>query len=197
MKNASLKGKRVCYYLKLMLLLTAFLVPVFSFAQSADSPGMTVPSEIPKPKYSFGVSGGFTGLFKGSPLTENVSGTDFVSGFSSGLMFESKLDGTNTFIQLSTETNRLNFKNDAGDNFENVRFTTIGVKIYPKFADRFYILPAVGIMTGNETQFITSFHLGYDFMKSDKSTYFIQIGGYSTDFQDNFISFRFGVRLHL
>jgi hypothetical protein len=54
-------------------------------------------------------------------------------------------------------------------------------------------------MTGNEieTQMIMSFNLGYEFPKTKNTVSFLQIGAYTADIKDVFVSVRLGIRINL
>ncbi|MBX3042817.1 MAG: hypothetical protein KIT33_11850 [Candidatus Kapabacteria bacterium] len=149
--------------------------------------------------YYLGVFGGYNGLFTGTRLTESATGTDFIHGSSIGFSFDYKLPKTISYIQVLTEGTRMNFKTDEGDNFQSLRFTTIGLKFHPKKIENLYMTIGGGIMTGSDisTQMIMSMNLGYNIINDINKSIFVQIGFYSTDFQDNFVTFRFGVRLNL
>lgn len=149
--------------------------------------------------YYLGVFGGYNGLFTGTRLTESATGTDFIHGSSIGFSFEYKLPNTNSFIQVLTESARLNFKTDIGENFQTLRFTTLGLKFHPKKIKNLYLTVGAGIMTGSElnTQMVYTMNLGYNIINDINKSMFIQIGINSTDFEDNFVTFRFGYRLNL
>jgi hypothetical protein len=149
--------------------------------------------------YYLGVFGGYNGLFTGTRLTERATGTDFIHGSSIGFSFDYKLPKTISYIQVLTEGTRMNFKTDVGDNFQSMRFTTLSLKFHPKKIENLYMTIGGGIMTGSDisTQMIMSMNLGYNIINDINKSMFIQIGFYSTDFQDNFVTFRFGIRLNL
>jgi hypothetical protein len=149
--------------------------------------------------YYLGVFGGYNGLFTGTRLTESATGTDFIHGSSIGFSFDYKLPKTISYIQVLTEGTRMNFKTDEGDNFQTLRFATLSLKLHPKKIKNLYLTVGAGIMTGSElnTQMVYTMNLGYNIINDINKSMFIQIGINSTDFEDNFVTFRFGYRLNL
>jgi len=156
-------------------------------------------SESAKSPYNFSVFGGYTGLFKDSKLAETSTNSGIINGLSVGFSFEYNLPRTNSYLQLLTENNEMKFKTTSGDKTQNYRFSSIGLKMYPSIINDLYLTVGTGLMTNKdtETQMIMSLNVGYDIIKSKNSISFIQIGLTSTDFQDNFITFRFGIRINL
>lgn len=181
------------------LLLIAISNPENAFSQSSSDKSVDISGMSENSPYYFGVLSGYTRIFEGSKLAENAKATDFVHGVSIGFSFDYKLPGTSSFIQFLTENNSLNFNNNEVDNFQTLRFTTIGLKYHPKIIKDLFMTVGTGILTGSdiETRMIMSFALGYDIITGKNCTTFIQIGTYGTDFNDNIILFRFGVRLNL
>jgi len=184
--------------------ITIVFAALFAFALSMPENAMSQSpanesTDTTNSSYYLGVVGGYNGLFTGTRLAENATGTDFIHGASIGFSFDYKLPRTNSFIQVLTEGTRMNFKTDVGDNFQTLRFTTLGLKIHPKSLGNLYMTIGAGIITGSDisTQMIMSINLGYDIIKEKNKSIFIQLGTYGTDFQDNFITFRFGIRKNL
>lgn len=195
---SSLRIKAVNFTIACFLII-AFTSTHNAMSQTTSDKSLDTIATSEYSPYYLGVLGGYTGLFKDSKLAENVNATDFIHGTSIGFSFDYKLPGTSSFIQLLTENNRLNFKNDDGDNYQNLRFTTLGLKLHPIIIENLYFSIGMGIMTGSDisTQMIMSMYLGYDFIKDKNKTYFVQIGTYGTDFNDNIILVRFGIRINL
>ena len=184
--------------------ITIVFAALFAFALSMPENAMSQSpanetTDTTTSSYYLGVAGGYNGLFTGSKLTENTTGTDFIHGASIGFSFDYKLPRTSSYIQVLTESSRMNFKTDFGDDFQTLRFTTLGLKFHPKKIENLYMTVGAGIMTGSDisTQMIMSINLGYDIIKDKNRTYFIQLGTYGTDFEDVFITFRFGFRINL
>jgi len=195
---SSLKIKAISLTIACLFFI-AFSMTPNAMSQTPSDLSLDTTINTENPRYSLGVLGGYTGIFKDSKLAENANAKDFIHGTSIGFSFDYKLQGTSSFVQLLTENNRLNFKNDEGDNYQNLRFTTLGIKLHPKKLENLYFSIGLGIMTGAEisTQMVMSMYLGYDFIKDKNKTYFVQIGTYGTDFNDNIILFRFGIRINL
>lgn len=195
---SSIKIKAIGYSIA-SLLLIAISIPENALSQSPTEKSLETTTTSENSAYYFGIFGGYTGLFTGTNLTENVTGTDFIGGPTIGFSFDYKLPKTISYIQVLTESARMNFKNDVGDNFQTLRFTTIGLKFHPQAIKNLYLTIGGGIMTGADiiTQMIMSMNWGYDITTGKNSTIFIQLGTYTTDFEDNFITFRFGVRINL
>lgn len=170
----------------------------FSFSNNLSQPDTTQFHQSP---YSLGLSLGYTGLFAGSPITENTYGKDFVNGLSFGIVFEYKLEGTKASLQFLSESNHMNFKFDERnqDSIKYNSFNMLGIKAFLGFAEGLYILPAAGIITGRETQFIKSISIGYEFTENLKksSSFFYQIGYAFTDYKDGFLMVRMGMRVNL
>lgn len=156
-------------------------------------------SESTPSPYHFGVLLGYGGLLEGSKLAESFNSKDFISGETVGFEFEYKLPNTNSYLQLLTEKKTLNFKSNLGNNFQSLDFTTIGIKMHPRLINNLYFTVGAGLMTGRniESQFIMSFNLGYDILKSKNTTTFLQVGLYTTDIKENFVSIRLGIKINL
>jgi len=184
--------------------ITIVFAALFAFALSMPENALSQspsnePIDTTNSPYFLSVVGGYNGLFTGSKLTENTTGTDYIHGTSIAFSFDYKLPLTNSYIQVLTESSRMNFKTDIGDDFQTLWFATIGLKFHPKKIENLYLTIGAGIMTGSDisTQMIMSINLGYDIIKDKNKAYYIQLGTYVTDFGDNFITFRFGIRLNL
>ncbi|MDX9791109.1 MAG: hypothetical protein RBT61_09795 [Candidatus Kapabacteria bacterium] len=180
-----------------IILEICFIVGLFAPVQSFSQPILT--EESTESPFYFSIIGGYNGLFKGTDITQNANGTDFIHGGSFGLAFEYKLPNTKTYLQLSTESSRMNFKTMLDDNFQNLRFTSLGLKMHPNFAQDFYLTIGAGIMTGAEisSRMYYNINLGYDYRASNNKIIFFQVGGFGTDFNDNILTFRFGFRINL
>jgi hypothetical protein len=192
-------NKMVCYFKKLMIILIFILIPLISTAQNLKNPALPDTSIYLPSDYSFGLILGYTGLFKGSGLTEIVPGKDYIDGLSFGFIFEYNFEGTKAALQVLSETNQLNidFAGKNNDNYEMSSFNLLGIKAFTGILKGIYIIPAVGIMTGKETLFIRSLNLGYEFNDKKKTSFFYQIGYAETDYKDRFLTVRMGIGIDL
>lgn len=192
-------NKALSYINKFLIFIVILLIPLLSSAQNHKSPSLPDTSVYIPSNYTFGLILGYTGLSKGSGLTEIVPGKNYIDGLSIGFSFEYKFEGTKAALQLLSETHQLNidFERKNNDNVEMSSFNVLGIKAFTGVLKGIYVIPALGIMTGKETLFIKSFSLGYEFNFKKKSSYFYQIGYAETDFKDSFLMVRMGIGLDL
>lgn len=156
-------------------------------------------SESISSPYYFGVVVGYSGLLEGSKLAESFNSKDFINGSAAGFLFDYKIPGTNSYLQFLTDHYTMNFKSNTGDNLQAIQFTSLGLKMHPRMIKDLYFTIGTGLMTGKEieTQIIMSFNLGYDFLKTKNATSYLQIGAYTADIKDIFVSVRLGIRINL
>lgn len=193
------KIKTQHFMFKFIIIYIVLFVPLATSAQSGIDSLKTDSSLSIKSRYSLGIIGGYTGLLirSKSTLTGDVSGTSIVNGGSLGFIFEYGIGSGKSAIQFLSETNYLNFKRNGNDNFENISFNLIGVKLKFNELAMLYFLPAVGIMSGKETQFIRSFGFGFDFNIEKKRNYIVQLSVAETDMQDVFLMAKLGILFNL
>lgn len=129
-------------------------------------------SNSESPKYSFRVMGGYSFLSKDSDLSKLSTKSDLMVGPAISFQFNYKLANTKTYDQFMTENLRLNFKNDNGDNFQNIHLMQLGLKMHPAFYDKLYFIVGCGIMTGKiiNTRMMMSAQLGLEIFTSSTST---------------------------
>ncbi len=186
--------------MKNLILYSIVFVATIQFSLSKDL-SQTDTTKFQQSPYSLGLSCGYTGLFVGSPVTESTYEKDFVNGLSFGIVFEYRFEGTKASLQFLSESNQMNIKFDERnqDSIKYSSFNLLGIKAFLGFAKGLYILPAAGIITGVETQFIKSISLGYEFTGNMKksASYFYQIGYSFTDYKDGYLMVRMGIRINL